>query len=160
AGPRGEGEPGSPRRRGAGRSAHLPRRGLPGDPEGERGGRRAGGRNPRRGHERVAEPARQAVAETVVIRSKRFGDYEVPADRVLVFRDGLIGFPHAQRFVLLEPTRPGTPFRYLLCVDLPELGFVVCDARALSPLAARDVPLPADTRPEDVAILAIVTVPA
>jgi len=108
----------------------------------------------------VAEPARQAVAETVVIRSKRFGDYEVPADRVLVFRDGLIGFPHAQRFVLLEPTRPGTPFRYLLCVDLPELGFVVCDARALSPLAARDVPLPADTRPEDVAILAIVTVPA
>jgi flagellar assembly factor FliW len=108
----------------------------------------------------VAEPARQTVAETVAIRSKRFGEYEVPADRVIAFRDGLIGFPQAQRFVLLEPSRSGSPFRYLLCVDLPELGFVVCDATVLSPGYLQHIPLLPDWKREDVAVLAIVTVPA
>jgi flagellar assembly factor FliW len=107
----------------------------------------------------VAEPARQTVAQTVFIRSKRFGEYEVPVDRILTFRDGLVGFPEAQRFVLLEPSRPGSPFRYLLCVDLPELGFVVCDATVLSPGYRQHIPLLPETRPEDAAVLAIVTVP-
>jgi flagellar assembly factor FliW len=108
----------------------------------------------------VAEPARQTVAETVVIRSQRFGEYEVRADRIITFRDGLIGFPLAQRFVLLEASRAGSPFRYLLCVDLPELGFVVCDATVLSPGFLEHIPLLPDTKREDVAVLAIVTVSA
>ena len=108
----------------------------------------------------MAEPARQTVADTILIRSKRFGEYEVRADRVITFREGLIGFPRAQRFVLLEPTRPGSPFRYLLCVDVPELGFVVCDATVLTPGYLQHVPLLPETSREDAAVLAIVTVPA
>jgi len=110
----------------------------------------------------MAAPARQALApgESILLHSARFGDYEVPAERVLHFPEGLIGFPQARRFALLEPSRSGSPFRCLVCLDEPELGFVVCDPAALWPGYAADVPLPAAGPVEDQALLAIVTVPA
>ena len=107
----------------------------------------------------MAEPARQALTETIALHSERFGDFEVPADRVLHFPEGLIGFRDARRFVLLEPTRPGSPFRCLLSLDVPDLSFVVCDPTALWPGYAADLPPPAGGSPEDQAALAIVTVP-
>ena len=108
----------------------------------------------------MGEAARQAVAETVAVRSERFGSYEVPAERILRFPEGLVGFPEARRFVLLEPSRAGSPFRYLLCLDVPELGFVVCDAADLCAGYLADVPRPPDVAAEDLAVLALVTVPA
>jgi flagellar assembly factor FliW len=107
----------------------------------------------------MAEPARQALTDTIALHSERFGDYEVPADRVLNFPEGLIGFRDARRFVLLEPTRPGSPFRCLVSLDVPELSFVVCDPTALWPGYGADLPLPADGSAGDLAALAIVTVP-
>src|SRR2546430_15192191 len=54
-----------------------------------------------------------------------------------------------------------TLFRsYLLCLDLPELGFVVCDAAHVCPGYVADVPRPAEVPTEDLAVLALVTVPA
>ena len=107
----------------------------------------------------MAEPARQALTETIALHTERFGDFEVPADRVLHFPEGLIGFRDARRFVLLEPTRPGSPFRCLVSLDVPELSFVVCDPTALWPGYAADLPPPASGAAEDQAALAIVTVP-
>ena len=92
----------------------------------------------------MGEAARQAVAETVAVRSQRFGDYEVPAERILRFPEGLVGFPEARHFVLLDSSHPGSPFRYLLCLDLPELGFVVCDAAHVCAGYVADVPRPAE----------------
>jgi flagellar assembly factor FliW len=110
----------------------------------------------------VAEPARKALSEnsTVWLHSKRFGDYEVPAERVLTFPQGLIGFRDAHRFALLDASRPGSPFRCLVCLDEPELGFVVCDPVALWPTYAADLPPPEHGRAEDTAVLALVTVPS
>jgi flagellar assembly factor FliW len=110
----------------------------------------------------MAEPARKVVTtgDTVWLHSVRFGDYHVPADRLLSFPEGLIGFPEARRFALLEPGRPGSPFRCLLCLDDPELGFVVCDPTTLWPGYAADLPPPEAGRVEDLAVLAIVTVPS
>ena len=81
----------------------------------------------------MAEPARQALTAeaTVPLRSRRFGDYEIPVERVLVFPDGLIGFGDARRFALLETGRPASPFHHLACLDVPDLGFVVCDPTVL-----------------------------
>ena len=109
----------------------------------------------------MAEPARQELAAdaTVPLRSERFGNYDVPANRVLHFAAGLIGFPAARRFALLDSSRPESPFRCLVCLDLPELGFVVCDPLRLWPDYAADVPALPEARPEDVAVLAIVTLP-
>ena len=109
----------------------------------------------------MAEPARQAVGPpaTLPLRSGRFGEYDVPVERVLSFPDGLVGFPTARRFALLDSNRPESPFRCLVCIDLPELGFLVCDPVRMFPGYQADLP-PAETgRPEDQAVLAIVTVP-
>src|SRR5262249_51248384 len=100
-----------------------------------------------------------AECETVPLRSQRFGNYDVSVDRVLHFPEGLIGFPTARRFALLDGSRPEPPFRCLVCFDLPELGFVVCDPTRLCPDYASDIPAPEGTAPADVAVLAIVTVP-
>lgn len=113
----------------------------------------------------MAEPAAsQALnpipaAETIVIRSRRFGTYEVPEARVITFGSGLIGFPDLQRFALLEPTRPQSPFRYLISVDLPEIAFVVCNPGDFWPGYVAEVPAPADSHGE-LAVLVMVTVPA
>lgn len=110
----------------------------------------------------MAEPARQvpSVTEAVPLRSRRFGDHEVPVDRVLTFPEGIVGFPAARRFALLEAARPGSPFRCLACLDLPDLGFVVCEPEALWPGYIAELPLPEGVPAADVVILAIVTVPA
>jgi flagellar assembly factor FliW len=109
----------------------------------------------------VAEPARQALAvvETVPLRSQRYGNYDIPVDRVLSFPDGLIGFAEAHRFAVLDSSRPESPFSCLVCLDFPELGFVVCDPTRLWPGYTADLPAPEEGSVEDRAVLAIVTVP-
>lgn len=108
----------------------------------------------------MAEPARKAVESDLVrVASKRFGEYAVPPERVLTFREGLIGMPDAQRFALMEPNRPESPFRQLLCLDLPELGFVVCDPEQLWPGYGTHLP-PYEGGRENLAVLVLVTVPA
>jgi flagellar assembly factor FliW len=108
----------------------------------------------------VAERPKEVVeaGETVSVRSSRFGQYEVPVARVLHFPEGLIGFPDARRFALLDTSSPESPFRQLLCLDDPELAFVVCDPEALWPGYATALP-PDEGGPEHLAVLALVTVP-
>lgn len=95
--------------------------------------------------------------DTIHICSQRFGTYDVAADRVVAIPHGLIGLPDARRFALLEPHAAGSPFRYLLCVDQPELGFLVCDPEVFCP--GYRAKLPSAGLPADAAVLAIVTVP-
>ncbi len=108
----------------------------------------------------MAEAGREDVAgRTIAVRSRRFGDYDVPEDRLLVFPEGLVGFPDARRFALREPSRAESPFHYLVCVDHPELGFVVCDPERIWPGYTREVPRPTDAAGE-IAVLVLVRIPA
>ncbi|RMG42974.1 MAG: hypothetical protein D6719_04910 [Candidatus Dadabacteria bacterium] len=61
---------------------------------------------------------------TMVVSSSRFGDLEVPQSSLIKFPVGLIGFPRAQGFIMLEH-KP--PFSWLQSVDDPNLAFVVVD---------------------------------
>lgn len=104
---------------------------------------------------------RMSEPDVIQVRSSRFGELEVPADRVLHFPQGLIGFPKARRFVILDH-RPGSPFKWMLCLDEPDVAFAVAEPGCLVPdyrapldLAARV--LGAD--PSDVALFVIVTIP-
>jgi flagellar assembly factor FliW len=99
------------------------------------------------------------TGDPVRFRSERFGHYEIPADRVLRFPDGLIGFREARRFALLESSRPESPFRCLVSLDVPELGFVVCEPMVLWPGYGADLPVPDGGTAADLAVLAIVSVP-
>jgi flagellar assembly factor FliW len=110
----------------------------------------------------MAEPARKSLADeaTTTVQSARFGTYQVPSERIVHLPEGLIGYPTAQHFALLESSRPGSLFHFLLCVDLPELGFVVCDPGTFWPGYLGDLPRPENGDPAQTVVLVLVTVPA
>ncbi len=58
---------------------------------------------------------------------------------VILFEEGLIGFPSAKRFVLIE-SESLSPFRILKCVDNPRIGFLVLDPRAVVKNYERSIP--------------------
>lgn len=66
------------------------------------------------------------------VESARFGAFDIPEDRIFELPRGLVGFPEAQSFALLDH-RPGSPFKWMLSIDDPELAFVVADPAELVP---------------------------
>jgi len=60
------------------------------------------------------------------IKTTRFGPVDVDENRIIVFPEGLLGFPENNRYVLLQTNDEGT-FFWLQSVERPELAFVVCD---------------------------------
>jgi flagellar assembly factor FliW len=108
----------------------------------------------------VAEKA-AATADVVHVVSSRFGELDVPVDRVLHFPQGLIGFPRARRFVILDH-RPGSPFKWMLCLEEPDVAFAVVEPATLVPSYEPPLELAARTlgvAPADVALFVIVTIP-
>ena len=110
----------------------------------------------------MASPAETSEQESLEVVSKRFGTLAVPADRVFRFASGLIGFPSAKRFVLLDH-RTGSPFKWMLSLDDPELAFAVANPGEL--VASYEPPLKRaakqlSAKEEDVALFALVTIPS
>jgi flagellar assembly factor FliW len=60
------------------------------------------------------------------VRTTRFGVISIAEDRVITFPRGLLGFPEARRFCLLEPGDDAC-FFWLQSLDEPSLAFVVTD---------------------------------
>lgn len=97
--------------------------------------------------------------EIVAFTSSRFGELTVPVDSIIEFPSGVIGFPKARRYVMLEHKHP---FSWLHSIDDPNLAFVVVDGFEFGqqfdvkpPIGDRDT----DFKEEDeYAILIIVTV--
>ncbi len=100
------------------------------------------------------------MTDTIRVVSPRLGTYDVPADRVLELPDGLVGLPDARRFALLESNHPDAPFRYLLCVDVPDLAFLVCDPEPFFPGYAAALPAACGATAPEAVVLVLVTVPA
>ena len=96
------------------------------------------------------------------IDTTRFGTLAVEPAEVITLTGGLVGFPTATRFVLLEPA-PGKPFRWLQSADDPALAFVVIDPYPFFP--DYEVSLPQGRarqlgieREEEAQVLATVTI--
>ena len=99
--------------------------------------------------------------DVIHVKSARFGDFEVLADRVLHFPQGLIGFPRMRRFVILDH-RPGSPFKWMLCLEQPDVAFAVVEPGKMVPDYRAPLELGARTLgvdPADVALFVIVTIP-
>lgn len=97
--------------------------------------------------------------QTLTFTSTRFGEFTVPVESVIEIPSGIIGFPHASRFVMLEHKQP---FSWLHSIDDPNLAFVVVDGFEFGhqfdvkpPVGDKDTDLQAD---DEFAILIIVTV--
>jgi flagellar assembly factor FliW len=111
--------------------------------------------------EGVSTPPVPNPGETVAVRSRRFGSFDVAREQILEFPAGLIGFPRGRRYVILEH-RPGSPFKWLLSIDDPELAFAVADPCEL--VAGYQPPIEPAAKllgvvPGDVALFVIVTIP-
>jgi flagellar assembly factor FliW len=80
------------------------------------------------------------------VRTTRFGVIQIAEDRVITFPKGLLGFPQARRYCLLEPGEDAC-FFWLQSLDEPGLAFVVTDPALFVP----DYSVP--IRPEQMAEL-------
>jgi flagellar assembly factor FliW len=111
----------------------------------------------------AARPSREVDASpTLHVRSRRFGSFEISSTSMVEIPQGLVGFPQLRRYVVLEH-RPGSPFKWLLAIDDPELAFAVANpcelvANYAPPLELAARLLEADSA--DIALLVIVTIPA
>jgi flagellar assembly factor FliW len=112
---------------------------------------------------RTAESLSRAALppDAVHVESRRFGAFAVPRHRIIEMPQGLIGFGRLHRFVVVDH-RPGSPFKWLLSLDDPELAFAVADPTELVSgyvppveLATRTLPCAAD----DLALFVLVTIP-
>ena len=66
------------------------------------------------------------------INSPRFGTIDVDEERIVTFRDGLLGFRDFKRYYLHEPSEQAA-LKWMQCVDMPALGFVVADPLVFKP---------------------------
>lgn len=75
-------------------------------------------------------PKAETSVDFVAIRSKRFGNYEVPKSSIIEIVGGMIGLPRSRRYVIMDH-QPESPFKWMLSIDEPELGFAVADPTEL-----------------------------
>ena len=84
----------------------------------------------------------------LAIETSRFGVIEVEADRILKFNGGLLGFPEARQFALIQ-TGEDNYFFWMQCITDPKLAFVVCDPSLFLPdYNIGEVPLREEARDE------------
>jgi flagellar assembly factor FliW len=93
------------------------------------------------------------------LEGTRFGEIDVAEDRVMEFSQGLVGFPAARRFVLLERA-PGYPVAWLQSLDVPALAFPVVAGEAVGPdypsPSAADLARRVGLGDQDVSVLVVV----
>jgi flagellar assembly factor FliW len=77
----------------------------------------------------------------MLIQTSRFGTLEVDGDKLITFKDGLLGFPEHRRFALLQ-TSPDPVFYWMQSADDPAIAFIVCDPTSFVP--GYQVPVRAD----------------
>lgn len=98
------------------------------------------------------------------IETTRFGTLEVPAEEVIRFKRGVLGFESVKGYVLL-PHGEESPFQFLQAVDQPDLTFIVTDPRWFRPdyrveVYQEDLEQLESTAEDSIVVAAIVTVPA
>jgi flagellar assembly factor FliW len=109
----------------------------------------------------MAETNAQA---TLKVNSTRFGEMEVPADRVITLPQGMIGFPQLRRYVLIRH-RDDSPFFWLQSLEAAELAFVMVnpllfDSEYKFTLGNSETKLLAVEDPSQIQVWVVVTIPA
>jgi flagellar assembly factor FliW len=64
--------------------------------------------------------------------STRFGNLEVDDRTILTFPTGILGFPERTKYVILDHDTEA-PFKWLHCVEQPDLAFVIIDPALFKP---------------------------
>lgn len=99
----------------------------------------------------------------MLINTLKFGEIEIEEEKIIYFSEGILGFPEQKRYVLLEEKKE-SPLKFLQSVEKPGLCFVVIDPFYFYPEYEFEIydDVQAELeieQAEDVAVLAIVTIP-
>lgn len=97
-------------------------------------------------------------------RTTRFGEIEFPEEVLINFSEGILGFPQAQRYILLEHDAEGSPFQWLQSLDDPDLAFIVIEPHQVDARYQYDIDrdtehLIGTSDPALCAVMAIINVP-
>lgn len=97
------------------------------------------------------------------INTERFGQINVPEDKIIYIREGVIGFEKNTRFILLDFLE-SSPLKWLQSTQEPSLAFIVCDPwyffKDYAPVISKDDKI--DIRlslKDELGLLSIVTIP-
>lgn len=98
----------------------------------------------------------------MLIESERLGAVEVDDSKILTFADGLLGFPDARRFALVDAGDDATYF-WLQALDDPQLAFLAAVPWAFFPDYEPELPSPDQdaldiTDPSDVLVFCLLTI--
>jgi flagellar assembly factor FliW len=100
----------------------------------------------------------------VNVSTTRFGDISIDESRIIQMNEGMLGFEHIKRYVLLSQDKE-TPFLWFQSVDDGSLAFVVIHSFVAKPdyepvIPDDEVKLLEITAagPEDVVVLSVVTI--
>ena len=102
----------------------------------------------------------------ITIKSNRFGSIEVNEDRIITFKDGVLGFPELRKFILADdPHDISLPFKWLISMDNPDLAFLVTDPGIFFKDYVFDLPEEdrqkiSATTEDDVSVIVVLTVPS
>ncbi len=97
----------------------------------------------------------------IQVKTTRFGDLQVPEDKIIHFPEGLLGFSKLKRYILLD--YKDTSIKWLQAVDDPDVAFIVINVFEIEPEYEIKVPdsvqrLLGLERPEDAVVLVILRV--
>lgn len=67
---------------------------------------------------------------SVKLQTKSWGTLEIDIEEIITFPRGIPGFEDVRRFAIFE-NREIHPFKWLICVDQPDLGFVIISPHLL-----------------------------
>lgn len=99
----------------------------------------------------------------LTIQTANFGELEVPAEKVIHFREGIPGFPQIQKFAILE-FEDMKPFQYLQSLGDPPIALLVVNPFLLHPqyrfdISDSDMEDICSEKPGDVMVFAVATIP-
>ena len=80
----------------------------------------------------MSGPSGSGDQPTRITLGTRFGEFEADSSSVLSFPDGLPGFEHLRRFVVLTANAMA-PIQCLVAVDAPDVAFLAIDPRLVEP---------------------------
>lgn len=98
------------------------------------------------------------------IKTTRFGEINIKKDSIISFPNGILGFPDRKKYVVLDHDSDDTPFKWLQCVDDPNLAFIIMDPSILIEEYRVEIDTEimkelSEVKDEDIFLLAIVKIP-
>lgn len=100
----------------------------------------------------------------MLLETRQFGPIEITHDDIIRFPKGILGFEELEQYVIIDHA-DSQPFRWLQCIEAPDLAFVVVNPLVFFPdyrveVHAKEVVDIGVNNPRDVEILVIVTIPS